>query len=155
MGSFLVGSYRAKLDKSGRLKVPEKFRAAIQERWGTDLFVTSLEDTYIKIFPLPVWLAMNGSEEGSNAFLDPDIEDYLRRANSFGGQADLDAKGRVLIGPALRVLAGLETEVAVIGLNNHLEVWDTARLDEKLQRRPLVREDFKRIAELLAGRKGT
>jgi MraZ protein len=155
MGNLLIGSYRAKLDKSGRLKVPEKFRTAVEERWGQDLFVTSLEDSFIKIFPLPVWLAMTGSTENAGLFLDPDIEDYMRRANSFGAQADLDAKGRVLVSPALRSMAGLETEVVVIGLNNHFEVWDAARLDEKLQRKPLSRDDFKKIAELLSGRKGS
>jgi MraZ protein len=155
MGNLLIGSYRAKLDKSGRLKVPERFRTAIEERWGQDLFVTSLEDSFIKVFPLPVWLAMTGSAESSNLFLDPDIEEYMRRANSFGGQAELDAKGRVLVSPALRTMAGLATEVVVIGLNNHLEVWDTARLDEKLQRKPLSRDDFKKIAELMTGRKGS
>jgi MraZ protein len=155
MGNLLIGSHKAKLDKSGRLKVPEKFRTAIEERWGRDLFITSLEDSYIKVFPLPVWLAMTGSAEGSNLFLDPDIEDYMRRANSYGDQGDLDAKGRVLISPTLRSMAGLETEVVVIGLNNHLEVWDTRRLDEKRQGKPLSRDDFKKIAELMTGRKGT
>jgi MraZ protein len=155
MGNLLIGSFRAKLDKSGRLKVPEKFRTAIEERWGKDLFITSLDETYIKLFPLPVWQAMTGSAESSNLFLDPDIEDYMRRANSFGSQADIDAKGRVLLSSALRSMAGLVTEVVVIGLNNHLEVWDTARLDDKLQRKPLSRDDFKKIAELMTGRKGS
>jgi MraZ protein len=155
MGNLLIGSYRAKLDKSGRLKVPEKFRTAIEERYGLDFFITSLEDSYIKVFPLPVWLAMTGSAESGNLYLDPDIEEYMRRANSFGGQIELDAKGRLLIGPSLRSMAGLATEVVVIGLNNHLEVWDTARLDAKLQKKPLTRDDFKKIAELMTGRKGT
>ncbi|MBM3293361.1 MAG: hypothetical protein FJY82_02425 [Candidatus Aminicenantes bacterium] len=155
MGNILIGSYKARLDKSGRLKVPEKFRTAVEERWGKDLFVTSLEENYIKIFPLPVWLAMTGSTEGSNLFLDPDVEEYMRRANRFGAQADLDAKGRVLLSPALRSMAGLAAEVVVIGLNNHFEVWDASRLDEKLQRQPLSRDDFKKIAELMAGRKGS
>ena len=154
MGNLLIGSYRAKLDKSGRLKVPEKFRTALEERYGLDLFVTSLESSTIKIFPLPVWLAMTGSTESGNLYLDPDVEDYMRRANTFGVQCELDAKGRVLISPDLRAMAGLDAEVVVIGLNNHLEVWDTRRLDEKLQKKPLTRDDFKKIAEIMTGRKG-
>ena len=42
MGNFILGSFSARLDKSGRLKIPEKFRAAIEEEFGKDLFVTSL-----------------------------------------------------------------------------------------------------------------
>jgi len=155
MGSLLIGSYRARLDKSGRLKIPEKFRTAIVERYGPEFFVTSLEDSTIKVYPLPVWLAMTGSTEAGNLYLDPDVEDYMRRANAFGAQSELDAKGRVLISPDLRTMAGLNAEVVVIGLNNHLEVWDTRRLDEKLLKKPLTRDDFKKIAEIMTGRKGT
>ena len=31
LGQYLIGSYTARLDKSGRIKIPEKFRAAIED----------------------------------------------------------------------------------------------------------------------------
>ena len=154
MGSLLIGSHRAKLDKSGRLKIPEKFREAFEERWGKELLVTSPEGSYLKVFPLPVWLQLTGDTERENRFLDPDIEEFTRRANDNAIQVEIDAKGRVLLSPELRRTAGLEAEVKIIGLNNHLEVWNAAALEDHFQKRPLTRDDFKKIAELLAGRKG-
>ncbi|MCK7470183.1 MAG: hypothetical protein MZU95_04795 [Desulfomicrobium escambiense] len=37
---------------SGRIKIPEKFREVIEQVYGKDLFVTSLSDDSIKIYPL-------------------------------------------------------------------------------------------------------
>jgi hypothetical protein len=36
----------------------------------------------------------------------------------------------------------------VIGLSNHLEVWNTDILDETLEDKPLTEEDFELISEL-------
>ncbi|MGD9346791.1 MAG: hypothetical protein PVH84_13065, partial [Candidatus Aminicenantes bacterium] len=52
MGNLLIGSATAKLDKSGRIKIPEKFRTALEEEYGKDLFITSLTDEAIQIYPL-------------------------------------------------------------------------------------------------------
>jgi hypothetical protein len=48
MANVLIGSYTAKLDASGRIKIPEKFREVIEQVYGKDLFVTSLSDDSIK-----------------------------------------------------------------------------------------------------------
>ena len=40
MNNSLMGSYAARLDASGRIKIPEKFRELIEENYGKDLFVT-------------------------------------------------------------------------------------------------------------------
>ena len=38
----LRGNYSARIDDKGRLKVPNVFRTFIQEKYGSELFVTSL-----------------------------------------------------------------------------------------------------------------
>jgi DNA-binding transcriptional regulator/RsmH inhibitor MraZ len=68
MANVLIGNYTARLDASGRIKIPEKFREVIEQNYGKDLFVTSLSDDSIKVYPLSVWLAMtDGSCSGSIA----------------------------------------------------------------------------------------
>ncbi|MGB6340207.1 MAG: division/cell wall cluster transcriptional repressor MraZ, partial [Candidatus Aminicenantaceae bacterium] len=63
-------------------------------------------------------------------------------------QYQIDPKGRVLISQSLREKANLEEEVTVIGLNNHLEVWNTNLLNDVLEQNPLTDEEFERISEL-------
>lgn len=153
MGNLLIGSYKAKLDKGGRIKIPERFRTAIEEQFGKGLFVTSLEDDFVQIFPLPTWEKMMKGPSGGAYYPDPDLQEFHRKANLLGNQSEIDSKGRVLISPSIRERAGLQAEVQVIGVNDYLEVWDRGRLDEKLAKKPLTTEDFKKISKLMADRK--
>ncbi len=153
MGNLLIGSYRAKLDKGGRIKIPEKFRTAIEARFGKGLFITSLEDDYVQVFPLPVWEKMMETPNDGSVYPDPDIQEFNRKANLSGNHGEIDSKGRVLINLLLREKAGLQTEVLIIGVNNYLEIWDLVRLNEKMSKKPLTHEDFKNITKLMADRK--
>jgi MraZ protein len=71
------------------------------------------------------------------------------RVNRKGNQYEIDARGRILVNQTLREMANLESEVEVIGLSNHLEVWNRDKLDETLEKKPLTNEDFESIADLL------
>ncbi len=146
---MLIGNYTAKIDKSGRIKIPEKFRAAIEEEYGKEVFITSLTDEAVQIYPLTVWEKMAGVAREGALHLRPDIRRFLLRVNRKGAKHEIDSKGRVLLTQALRGTAELRDEVEVIGLNNHLEVWNSRLLDEKLEKKPLTDEDFETIADLI------
>ena len=47
------------------------------------------------------------------------------QGNSF--ELELDASGRVTLPPPLLAHAGIEREVAVVGVGDHLEVWGKER----------------------------
>lgn len=148
MGNFLIGSYLARIGKSGRIKIPEKFRVTIEDLYGKELFITSLSDQAVQIYPLPVWEELAGITKAGLTHLKPDVKMFMRRVNLKGGQHEIDSKGRVLISPALREKAQLEGEVEVIGLNNHLEVWNRDLLNKILEKKPLSDEDFEEISKL-------
>ena len=148
MGNFLLGSYSARIDKSGRIKIPEKFRTTIENVYGKELFITSLNDQAIQIYPLPVWEELAGLTKVGLLHLKTDVKQFMRRVNVKGSQLDIDTKGRVLVSPILREKAQLDGEVEVIGLNNHLEVWNKANLEASLAQNPLTDEDFDKIAQL-------
>jgi MraZ protein len=81
--------------------------------------------------------------------LRPEIRRFLLRVNRRGAKHEIDSKGRVLLNSPLRETARLQDEVEVIGLNNHLEIWNREVLDEKLEKKPLTDEDFEKIADLI------
>jgi MraZ protein len=153
MGNLLIGSQKARLDKSGRIKIPEKFRTAIEEQYGKELYITSLQDEFIQIFPLPVWVEMSNPPHRTMTYPDPDFQEFWRQAHAKGMSGEIDAKGRVLISPKLREKAGLEKEVEVVAMHNYLEVWDKNRLMAKIETKPLNYDDFKRISKLMSDRK--
>ena len=49
------GSAPARLDDKGRLKVPNVFRAQIEEAFGRELFVTSISGRNFLLYPLGIW----------------------------------------------------------------------------------------------------
>ena len=148
MGIYLLGSYQARIGKSGRIKIPEKFRATIEEQYGKELIITSLSDQAVQIYPLPVWEELAGITKAGLTHLKPDVKMFMRRVNLKGGQHEIDSKGRVLISLILREKAKLDGEVEVIGLNNHLEIWNKEALNNILDKNPLSDEDFEQISKL-------
>jgi len=149
MGNLLIGSAPARIDNAGRIKIPEKFRSIIEKEYGSEVFITSLTDEALQLYPLPVWEKISGMSINGALHLRPEIRLFLIRVNRKGTRCQIDSKGRVLISQPLRQLAQLKDEVEVIGLNDHLEIWNRERLDEILEKRPLTDTDFKVLAELL------
>jgi MraZ protein len=142
----LRGNHAAKIDDKGRLKVPNAFRALIEEQHGSELFVTSLTGEYVRIYPMAVWVALE--EKLSRVpSSHPARLKFLDRVNYFGQVAELDAQGRVLVHGRLRDSAGMTGEVDVLGQYDSLDVWNHERFLAKLQREPYTDDDARALSE--------
>jgi MraZ protein len=144
--AVLRGNAPAKIDDKGRLKVPNGFRALMQGAYGTDLFVTSITGDSVRIYPLPVWQAIE-QKLAAMPSTHPARLRFLDRVNYFGQAAELDGQGRVLIHARLREGAGMQGEVDVFGQYNYLEVWNHERFLAKLQREPFTDDDARALSE--------
>src|SRR5258706_8513068 len=111
---MLRGNYAAKIDDKGRLKIPNAFRALVEKTHGAELFVTSLTGESVRVYPMPVWLALE-DRLGRAPSTHPARAKLLDRVNYFGQAAEIDAQGRVVIHQRLRESAGLAGEVDVPG----------------------------------------
>jgi MraZ protein len=144
---MLRGNYPATVDGKGRLKIPTAFKTDLDENYGQDFFVTSLDGQSARIYPFPVWreiedklAALPSMNKAKKRFLD--------RTNYWGQTARADAQGRVLIPALLRESAGMHGEVAVLGYLNYLEVWDLTRYREHLEREPFSDDDLQTLSNL-------
>ncbi|HXT28058.1 MAG TPA: hypothetical protein VN716_02225 [Vicinamibacterales bacterium] len=143
---MLRGNYAAKIDDKGRLKIPNAFRALVEKTHGAELFVTSLTGESVRIYPMPVWLALEERLARAPS-THPSRTKFLNRVNYFGQAAEIDAQGRVVIHPRLRESAGMSGEVDVLGEVDRLEVWNHERLVAKLQAEPFTDDDAKALSE--------
>jgi MraZ protein len=142
----LRGNYAAKIDDKGRLKIPNAFRALVEKAHGSELFVTSLTGESVRVYPMPVWLALE--ERMSRApSTHPARTRFLDRVNYFGQTAEVDAQGRVVIHQRLRESAGMSGEVDVLGAVDHLDVWNHERLVAKMLSDPYTDDDAKALSE--------
>ena len=142
--TVLMGHSPAKIDEKGRLKVPANFRKIIEERYGNECFITSMDGERALVYPLSVWfefqarLAKVPSTSMAKAKL-------LERVNYFGQVATVDAQGRVLVPQVLRDVAGIADDVVVLGSQDHLIVWNDEKMQKRLSEQPLTAEDFKEL----------
>ncbi len=144
---MLRGNYTARMDSKGRLKVPTAFRRYLEEKYGQQFYVTSLDGECVRIFPLPEWESIE-QRLALLPSMDPARRKFLDRTNYYGQQAELDSQGRVLIHPLLRKSAGVTGDVAVLGYLTYLEVWELERFERRLLSDPYTEEDEASIARL-------
>jgi transcriptional regulator MraZ len=142
----LRGNHAAKIDDKGRLKIPNAFRALIEEKHGSELFVTSLTGEYVRVYPMPVWLALE-ERVARMPSTHPARLKYLDRVNYFGQMAEIDSQGRVVIHQRLRESAGMTGEVDVLGQYDYIDVWNHERFLAKMQRDPFTDDDGRALAE--------
>lgn len=141
------GNNPATVDDKGRLKIPTAFKALLDEKYGQEFFVTSLDGQSVRVYPLPVWIKIE-EKLAPLPSMNKAKKHFLDRTNYWGQMARADAQGRVLIPALLRESAGMQGEVAVIGhLEEYLEVWSLERLREPMAQ-PFPDEDMDTLGSL-------
>lgn len=144
---MLRGNHPARVDDKGRLKIPNAFRVLLEAQYGPEVFVTSVTGEYVRVYPMPVWLEIE-RKLAAVPQSSPARQRFLDRVNFFGQVLSLDKQGRVLIPQLLRESAAMSGEVAVLGLMNHVAVWNHKRLHERLfKKEPFTDEDGRVLAE--------
>lgn len=144
---MLRGNYTARIDSKGRLKVPTLFRRYVEEKYGTDVYVTSLTGECVRIYPLPEWESIE-QRLSLLPSMDPARRKFVDRTSYYGQQSSMDSQGRVLIHTLLRKSAAVVGEVVVIGALNYLEIWEHDKFQQRLLSDPYTEADEAAIARL-------
>ena len=140
------GNNPATVDEKGRLKIPSAFKAELDEKYGQDFFVTSLDGKSVWVYPLPEWIKIE-EKLAPLPSMNKAKKHFLDRTNYWGQAARADAQGRILIPALLRESAGVQGEVAVMGHEERLEVWSMERLREPMSE-PFPDEDMNTLDSL-------
>jgi MraZ protein len=135
------GEYEHIVDEKGRLTIPAKFRAGLAE----GLFVTRGLDGCLFVFPPSAWRVL--SEKVANLPLSQSSARLFSRMIYSGIECKLDRQGRILLSPALREHADIESEVVITGVNSRLEIWSKKRWQEQTIK---MEEESGSMAEQLA-----
>jgi len=119
-----LGEYQHALDAKGRFILPARLR----DQLGDVAYVTSDDDGCLALWR-PEEFDVKASEIRERA---RQGERDVQRAFFAGAmEASPDKQGRVAISQALRDFAGLERDVVVVGLFDHIEIWDAAAWQQR------------------------
>jgi MraZ protein len=139
---MFLGEYRHTVDSKGRVFIPARFREHENQRF----FVNRGLDGCLSVFNEEGWAAQQ-FQINSMDMLKKDARDFKRIYFSNAAETVCDRQGRINLPQSLLELAGLGREVVVVGVSDHIEIWDTARWEE-YQREAGTR--YEEIAENLA-----
>ena len=136
---MFFGSFVHTLDDKGRLMVPRKmreelgFKAYIMKGFDGSLSLYN-EERYQKLVDEFARLSFNQQK----------VRDYLRLQFASTYEMDVDKLGRVQIPTALLTKFNISREVLVLGIGDHIEVWDKAKYEEYENN---IRDQFENLAE--------
>jgi len=144
---LLRGNHPARVDDKGRIKIPNGFRTLIESQYGAELFVTSVTGEFVRVYPMAIWLEIE-RKLAAVPSTNPSKLRFLDRVNFFGQVVAMDRQGRVVLPQMLRETASMAGDVSVLGLQNHLAVWNLRKLQERLfKKEPFTDEDGRVLSE--------
>lgn len=141
------GNHPTRVDEKGRLKVPAEFKRLIDEKYGNQFYITSVDGQRAQIYPYEEWERIEEKLARLSNF-NPAKKKLLNRTNYFGQVVELDGQGRLLIPALLREAAQIKGEVAVLGNLTYLEVRNMEAFRQELADNPFTAEDEKTLDEL-------
>ncbi|HZT81888.1 MAG TPA: division/cell wall cluster transcriptional repressor MraZ [Gemmataceae bacterium] len=127
---LLTGTHPRTLDDKKRLALPKRVREQLGD--PQTLFVTPGPDGCLWVY------TQAGLEELANKLdqapaTDAEARVFRRLYFAQTEAVDVDRAGRVLVPERLVQFAGLQHEVVLIGVRDHLELWDAGRWQAYLE----------------------
>jgi MraZ protein len=141
------GNHPTRVDEKGRLKVPAEFKRVIDEKYGQQFYITSLDGDVAQVYPFEEWERIEQKLAGLSTF-NPTKKKFLSKVNYWGQVVEMDGQGRLLIPQLLRDSAQIKGEVAVSGYQTYLEVRNRDAYRRKMQDEKFTPEDEKTLDEL-------
>lgn len=151
--ALFLSTYVKKIDKKGRVLVPNAYRGVLTAQSSPGVVVYgSFINPCIEACGMARIEALAGRIEA----LDPFSEEYDAFASTLlGGSLELafDGEGRIMLPENLLSVAGITEEIVFVGKGQTFELWEPARHEEHAaQARKLALE--KRLMLRAGGREG-
>lgn len=139
---LLTGEFQRAIDEKCRVAVPKPLREAL----GTDaktLFVTPGTDGSLSLYTEAA-LAKLAERLAAASPNGQDVRAFSRLFYAKAQAVELDSQGRIRVPSELARLAGLAAEVVMLGVQDHIEIWDRVRWESYVADR---QSHFDEIAE--------
>jgi MraZ protein len=140
---LFTGEFRRNLDEKQRVAIPKRIRGAFEQNEIAACFVAPGTDGSLAIYTEESFTQLAERLSRSKP-TGQDTRAFSRLFYARAERVEMDSQGRIRIPNELSALAGLSKAVVVIGVRDHLEIWDAPRWDEYLRSQ---QENYDAIAE--------
>lgn len=122
---MFLGRFAHNLDAKGRLAIPSRFRASLEN----GVVLTRGIDRCVTAYPMQEWEEL-ASRIAKLPMTDRNARQFRRMMFAEAANLELDRQGRVVLPAELRAFAEIDREVVVIGVHTSFEIWRPERWDE-------------------------
>lgn len=114
---MISGEYNHALDSKNRIILPVKLR----EQLGENIVMAKGVDLCVSVYPTDAWGTFT---DKINSL--PEIQSRKIKRFIYSSAVELatDTQGRILVPQNLKDYAGLGKNVTIIGVGDHVEIWD-------------------------------
>lgn len=124
---MLIGEFHHNLDNKSRLVMPSKLLASL----GEELIVTRGFERCLLVYPVEKWESMV-SKFSELTITKSDTRKFLRIFLSGATSCTIDSQKRIVLTAPHKSYANISKEVVILGLDDHLEIWDEESYNEFL-----------------------
>ncbi|SBT06839.1 conserved hypothetical protein [Candidatus Accumulibacter aalborgensis] len=126
------GAAALSLDAKGRVAIPARHREALALAADGRLVLTAHPHRCLLLYPETAWEPIRDKVLAASS-LNLQAAAIKRLLVGNAREEEMDAAGRLLIAPELRLFAQLEKQVWLVGQGSHFEIWSDAGWQQQQQ----------------------
>lgn len=120
---LLTGTFIRSLDDKQRFSIPKVLREALGHPQNKLVYLAPGTDGSLALYPEDA-LRRLGDQLAAGSPTGHDVRTFSRLFYAQATCIEIDRQGRVRIPPELMSLASLGGEIVLLGVRDHLEIWD-------------------------------
>jgi MraZ protein len=129
---LLTGEYQHVIDGKGRVLVSNKLRNQIDvDEHGSNFYLVLGANGILCLYPEKCFEQIVLAVAPKATPPDEAVA-FERMSFALASKVELDSQGRLLLSERLRTRAGLEEQITLVGVRDHIELWNNANWEKYL-----------------------
>lgn len=120
---LLTGTYLRSLDEKQRFAIPKRLRDTMGHSDRSVMYVAPGTDGSLALYTEDAFSRLAAQLDHTSP-TGQDVRAFSRLFYAQAQSVEIDRQGRVRIPPELAELARLSKEIVLLGVRDHLEIWD-------------------------------
>jgi MraZ protein len=129
---LLTGEYQHVVDNKSRVLISNRLRSQIDaEEHGSNFYLVLGANGILSLYPEKYYEQLVLSVAPKTTAPDEAVA-FERMSFALSSKVELDGQGRLLLNERLRKRAGLKKKIMLVGVRDHIELWNNESWEEYL-----------------------
>jgi MraZ protein len=130
---LLTGEYQHVIDDKSRVLISNKLRSQIDvDEHGSSFYLVLGANGVLCLYPEKYFEQIVQAVAPATSAADEAVS-FERMSFALASKVELDSQGRLLINERLRTRAGLTNQITLVGVRDHIEVWNSENWEQYVE----------------------